>query len=97
VNTEAKKGFTLIELLIVVAIIAILAAIAIPNFLETPTRAKVAHVLNNLRQIGTAMEAFHMDNQHYPPHPSLAWADGFADPMDPIWSMGWLPSLICIL
>ena len=53
-----KKGFTLIELLIVVAIIAILAAIAIPNFLEAQTRAKVARVLSDQRTLGTAVEQY---------------------------------------
>jgi prepilin-type N-terminal cleavage/methylation domain-containing protein len=60
------RAFTLIELLIVVAIIAILAAIAVPNFLEAQTRAKVSRVKNDLRAYGTAMEAYHIDNNCYP-------------------------------
>jgi type II secretion system protein G len=61
-----KKGFTLIELLIVVAIIAILAAIAVPNFLEAQTRAKVSRELSDMRSVATALEAYRIDNNHYP-------------------------------
>jgi prepilin-type N-terminal cleavage/methylation domain-containing protein len=57
-----KRGFTLIELLIVVAIIAILAAIAVPNFLEAQTRAKVSRVKNDLRSLATAIESYLVDN-----------------------------------
>lgn len=61
-----KKAFTLIELLIVVAIIAILAAIAVPNFLEAQTRSKVSRVKADVRSISTAIEAYVVDNNHYP-------------------------------
>lgn len=60
------KGFTLIELLIVVAIIAILAAIAVPNFLEAQVRAKVSRVKNDLRTIDVALTSYTVDNNHYP-------------------------------
>ena len=60
-----KRGFTLIELLIVVAIIAILAAIAIPNFLEAQVRAKVARVKSEIRNLATAMESYYTDNRTY--------------------------------
>jgi prepilin-type N-terminal cleavage/methylation domain-containing protein len=62
-----KGGFTLIELLIVVAIIAILAAIAVPNFLEAQVRAKVARVKSDIRSLATALEAYAVDNNAYVP------------------------------
>jgi prepilin-type N-terminal cleavage/methylation domain-containing protein len=61
-----KSGFTLIELLIVVAIIAILAAIAIPNFLAAQTRSKVARVQSEMRTLGTGLESYYVDNTMYP-------------------------------
>ncbi len=61
-----RKGFTLIELLIVVAIIAILAAIAVPNFLEAQTRSRVSRAQNDLRTISLAMESYYVDNGTYP-------------------------------
>ncbi len=56
-----KKGFTLIELLIVVVIIGILAAIAIPKFAATKDKAKLASVKTDLRNIMTAQEAYFSD------------------------------------
>jgi len=61
-----KKGFTLIELLIVIAIIAILAAIAVPNFLEAQVRAKVSRVKADQRSLATGLEAYYVDNNSYP-------------------------------
>jgi len=66
VSKAIKKGFTLIELLIVVAIIAILAAIAVPNFLEAQTRAKVSRARADMRSLATALEAYFTDNNAYP-------------------------------
>jgi prepilin-type N-terminal cleavage/methylation domain-containing protein len=60
------KAFTLIELLIVVAIIAILAAIAVPNFLEAQTRSKVSRARSDMRSLSTGVEAYHVDNNKYP-------------------------------
>jgi len=64
-NSARSKGFTLIELLIVVAIIAILAAIAVPNFLEAQTRSKVSRNYADFASLATAMEAFNIDNDRY--------------------------------
>ena len=61
------QGFTLIELLIVVAIIGILAAIAVPNFLNAQVRAKVAKAESEMRGLKTALESFFIDNNSYPP------------------------------
>jgi len=62
-----KRAFTLIELLIVVAIIAILAAIAVPNFLEAQTRSKVSRMKADLRTVAVALESYMVDVNHYPP------------------------------
>ncbi len=70
---EAKKdvkgnqnGFTLIELLIVVAIIGIIAAIAIPNLLNAIDRGKQKRTMADLRSIGTVIEEYSVDNGFYP-------------------------------
>lgn len=65
-HTNRKPGFTLIELLIVVAIIAILAAIAVPNFLEAQVRAKVSRVKSDLRTISIGCESYMVDYGSYP-------------------------------
>ena len=62
-----RYGFTLIELLIVVAIIAILAAIAVPNFLEAQTRAKVSRTKADMRTLATGLEAYRVDANKLPP------------------------------
>lgn len=65
---KKRNAFTLIELLIVVAIIAILAAIAVPNFLEAQVRAKVSRAKSDLRSISTAVESYATDWNRYPPN-----------------------------
>ncbi len=76
----AHRAFTLIELLIVVAIIAILAAIAVPNFLEAQVRAKVSRVQNDMRSVATALESYRIDGNSYPVvYPENNWVNGFVD------------------
>jgi len=61
-----KKGFTLIELLIVVAIIGILAAIAVPNFLNAMTRSQIARVKADLKAWNQALESYNLDHNAFP-------------------------------
>ena len=67
-GARARDAFTLIELLIVVAIIGILAAIAVPNFMNARTRAKVTRTVADLRNIGTAVYSYAADHGTMPPH-----------------------------
>jgi prepilin-type N-terminal cleavage/methylation domain-containing protein len=62
---RSRKGFTLIELLIVVVIIGILAAIAIPKFANTKSKAYVTAMKSDLRNLVTAEEAFFSDSTYY--------------------------------
>ena len=62
---QKKKGFTLIELLIVVVIIGILAAIAIPKFANTKEKAYIAAMKSDLRNMVTAQESYFADNVTY--------------------------------
>ncbi len=64
-KTHMRKGFTLIELLIVVVIIGILAAIAIPKFANTKDKAYFATIKTDLRNLATAEEGYFADNQTY--------------------------------
>lgn len=60
-----KRAFTLIELLVVVAIISILAAIAVPNFMEAQVRSKVSRSRTDMRSLATALESYAVDNNRY--------------------------------
>jgi prepilin-type N-terminal cleavage/methylation domain-containing protein len=61
-----RAGFTLVEIMIVVAIIGLLAAIAIPNFVHTRARSQATACINNMRQIDSAIQQFSMETGKAP-------------------------------
>ena len=65
IRTKLAKGFTLIELMIVVAIIGILAAIAVPNFIKFQCRAKQSEAKGNLKALYVSQEGFRAENDTY--------------------------------
>ncbi|MBN1866542.1 type II secretion system protein [Candidatus Sumerlaeota bacterium] len=75
-DERRTAGFTLIELLFVVATIAILAAMAVPNFLEAQIRSKRSETEQSLAILATALEAYQLDHGHLPPNE-------IDDPSDP--------------
>ena len=102
-NTH-KDGFTLVELLIVVAIIGIIAAIAIPNLLSAIQRGKQKRSMGDMKTVGTVIEQFNIDASSYPAAgtavaPMVAPGDPLfgvaATQIDtnyfatPIWKDGW--------
>ncbi len=62
-NTSRKSGFTLVEIMIVVAIIGLLAAIAIPNFVRARTQSQKNACINNLRQIDGAVQQWALETK----------------------------------
>ncbi len=73
-----RKGFTLIELLIVVVIIGILAAIAIPKFAATKDKAKLASVKTDVRNLMTSQEAYFSDFATYGSYANIQAASNFS-------------------
>lgn len=73
-----KKGFTLIELMIVIAIIAILAAILVPNFLRARAQGQFTQCQSNCKNIGTALEMYSTDFAGHYPATGAAGMDGLS-------------------
>ena len=86
-----RKGFTLIELLIVVVIIGILAAIAIPKFANTKEKAYLASMKSDLRNLVTAEEAYFADSVKYTTNLGTAYAttSGVVGPTIALTADGW--------
>ncbi|MBZ5640887.1 MAG: type II secretion system protein GspG, partial [Acidobacteriia bacterium] len=78
-------GFTLIELLIVVAIIGIIAAIAIPNLLNAIDRGKQKRTMADIRSIGTAVESYAIDNNYYPTAADIGTLKAVGTAVEPIY------------
>ena len=83
---QRQSGFTLIELLIVVAIIGIIAAIAIPNLLNAIDRGKQKRSMADLRSVGTACEEYQIDENFYPRNfTTLTNVSGMSQYLEPIY------------
>lgn len=82
----SSGGFTLLELIFVASMIGILAAIAMPNLIQTPRRAKEAVLKTNLRTLREVIDQHHGDKGFYPPTLEVLEEEGYvrAVPLDPL-------------
>lgn len=81
-----QRAFTLLELIVVIAVVGILAAIALPNFMNTPPRAKEAVLKTNLHTLRTVIDQFYADQGNYPPTLDALVEEGYLRdvPVDPM-------------
>jgi len=94
INTSRKSGFTLVEIMIVVAIIGLLAAIAIPNFVKARESAQAKSCVNNLRQIDGAVDQYALEAGLSTGDPAPMATPGILDylkatPECPVGSLGY--------
>lgn len=84
--SQNQRGFTLLELIVVIAVVGILAAIALPNFMNTPPRAKEAVLKTNLHTLRTVIDQFYADQGNYPLSLDAMVEEGYLRdvPYDPI-------------
>lgn len=86
IGRRSESGFTLLELIVVVTVIGILAAIALPNFLQTPRRANEAVLKTQLRTLRQVIDQHNGDKGFFPPTLEALVEDGYLRniPLDPV-------------